>query len=102
MPSEFLNLPDYSGGYVTGVHLVRGVAGVFKSTSHHKFPNTDPADDFHPRDDGEQTLAPWTAEDERRLGMDEDDDDDEPTGGRASAKPRPDEPNLGSLGRVSF
>jgi len=101
MPSEFLTLPDYSGGNATGFHLVRGVAGVFKATAHYAFPNTNPADDFQPRDESEQELAPWTSDDERRLGITDDDNDDQ-AGGPVSASPRPDEPDLGSLGRVSF
>lgn len=100
MPSEFLTLPDYTGGFATGYHILRGVAGVFKGSSYHKFPNTDPADDFQPRDSTEQVLAPWTPADERRLGLN--DDNDEKAAGQASAKPRPNEPDLGSLGRVSF
>jgi hypothetical protein len=99
MPSEFLNLPDFSGGNATGVHLIRGVDGVFKSTSHHTFPKTDPADDFHARDESEQILALWTAADDERLGLN---DDNDQAGGQASADPRPDEPDLDSLGRVSF
>lgn len=110
MPSEFLNLPDSVGGFVAGIHVIRGVSGPFTHTSHHKFPSTAPSLDFQPRDESDQVLEPWTAEDERRVGINDKDDDenkdnindDDQAAGQASAKPRPRGPDLGSLGRMSL
>lgn len=108
LPSEFLNLPDFHEGKVAGIHLIRGVNGVFKSTSHRSFSKTDKADDFHPRDEREQELAPWTDADEIRLGVNSagtnnnNNNSNNQSGEQASAEIRLDEPDLRSLGRVSL
>jgi len=102
LPSEFLTLPDFAEGTraIAGIHLIRGLKGVFRSSTQAHFPKGNDVPDFDPRNEGEQVLAPWSVEDARRLGLH--DDDDNAAGGPVSAGPRPDEPDLSSLGRVSF
>lgn len=69
MPSEFKALPDISAGEVTGVHLIRGVTGVFKSTAKYRYPERTPHEDFQPRDDADQELDEWTDKDADQLAL---------------------------------
>jgi hypothetical protein len=36
-PAEFLSLPDFSSGNVHGVHMIKGLGGVFKSSAPHQY-----------------------------------------------------------------
>jgi hypothetical protein len=65
--AAFLHLPSFESGNVHGVHLIKGVGGVFESTAHHDFPKTNPADDFQPRPDSQFALNPWSDEDDKWL-----------------------------------
>ena len=66
-PADFLDLPQAGAGDVHGVHLIRGVEGIFKCTAHYEFPKTNPADDFQPRPDSQFDLRPWSEDDDRWL-----------------------------------
>jgi len=66
-PADFLNLPQDGGGAVRGVHLIKGLGGVFESTTRYEFPKTNPADDFQPRPDSRLRLRPWSADDDKWL-----------------------------------
>jgi hypothetical protein len=92
LPAEFLNLPDYASGDVAGIHLIKGVGGVFKSTAHYEYPKTN-VPDFDPRPDSEQVLAPWDESDDEWLdGGQPNPPNNPPTNG----------PDLGSIGRIDF
>jgi hypothetical protein len=65
-PSEFLNLPSYSSGEVSGIHLIRNVGGVFKSTARYEFARTTTAD-FEARSRSDEILPPWNASDDEWL-----------------------------------
>ena len=66
-PAHFLHLPQDGGGGVRGVHLIKGVGGVFESTTHCEFPKIDPADNFQARPDSQFGLRPWDEDDDRWL-----------------------------------
>lgn len=100
MASEFATLAEYNAGDVEGIHIIRSIGGPIQRTAHYKFPTVDPLDNFHPRDASEQELAGWTDEDERFFGIAQ---DEQPTEEQPEQQdPPPDEPDLGSLGRIKF
>lgn len=47
-PAEFLHRSNYASGNVQGVHLIRGLGGVFKADIHYEVPETNVLD-FDPR-----------------------------------------------------
>jgi hypothetical protein len=65
-PSEFLNIPDFASGNVHGVHMIKGLGGVFKASAHYEFPKPEVLD-FDPRPESEQFLEPWGPDDDKWL-----------------------------------
>ncbi len=63
LASQFLHLPFFKDGNVTGIHLLKDLSGIFKSTAHYEHHRSH-AGDFYPRPDVEQDLKPWCDEDE--------------------------------------
>ena len=96
LASEFLNLRDFVSGNVHGIHLFKGLGGVFGSIAHYEFPKTAVLD-FDPRPEGEQELTTWNEDDDEWL-------DNGASGGgtKPPVKPNPVDPDLGSLGRITF
>jgi hypothetical protein len=66
-PGHFLRPPQDGDGGVRGVHLIKGLGGVFESTTQYEFPETNPADDFQARPDSQLVLRPWSEDDDRLL-----------------------------------
>jgi|GEM_PF-2641789 len=69
LESQFLQMEDYRDGVVTGIHIFKFVAGVFKSKARYEHPNCDASRNFLPRDISERELAPWTDADAMRLSI---------------------------------
>jgi hypothetical protein len=92
---------DYRDGIVTGIHIFKSVAGVFKSSARYTHPNIEASNNFWPRDGSEKILAPWKDADSKRLRIRED-----PESPPESSTPRPDDdpqgPDLGDMGRIEF
>ena len=97
MPSEFLGLPDFSGGVAHGFHLIKGIRGVFPSSAHYAFPPKAAIPDFDPRPDAEQLLTPWNDSDDTWLDGGPTKPPDGPKPG-----PQPPKPDAKEVGRIDF
>jgi hypothetical protein len=64
LPSQFQGLPFFENGVATGLHMIKGLTGVFPSSVKYGFPEAGSAD-FDPRPDDQQRLEPWGEADEK-------------------------------------
>jgi hypothetical protein len=90
LDSQFLHLPFYKNGNVTGIHLLKDLSGIFGSTVHYEHHRSH-AEDLFPRRDIEQVLKPWCDKDEEWFGD---------KNFSSAPQPAPDTPGLSGFGRI--